>query len=479
MKMNVFYATALSCFLVIGQTYAQSGEILGMNKKSKVTALKSEKMDVPVHLRFNPTRLNYLPTEVWRDYTDMDNILHKPEIKFEYQYDEFGHIISENQYELNVSNGEYNLTEHIVREFHRLPNGEFVKTGEETSNSRYTSAYDSKGLQLGYQLEIKESGQWVLYVRSEAVLIGNGIRTGIRNYNFETQTMETDNSYTFDEKGRIIRYEWDEDNWETYEWNDADRIIGFAIHSDETDAAYTNITFAYNGEYFNPYSLSPLSNGVSYFEYAGEDYSLHQLYIDANVTFNGASGVAHTTISTTPRIEIVFRTILENDTIATTTFTQTDENGSYSIVEEYIDGWEETAKEYNAYGDLIRDYNNAKVITYDREYDAASYPLKTICRGDNSFGSSYEETYTAWVGTGNAPLPPSYSVYPNPASDVLNVSGMAGATLTVIDLQGRTVYVKRSIDEKESIAVSAWTKGLYIISLQRGTTKYVNKVIIR
>ncbi|MDR0427967.1 MAG: hypothetical protein LBH12_05120, partial [Dysgonamonadaceae bacterium] len=102
--------------------------------------------------------------------------------KYECEYDVYGHVVSVRLYEWNNDSETYEFRGASVREYHQLPNGEFVNTKEESEfiwneKQRYTAAYDNKGMQLWYQGESFDfnSSTWSVDYRTEA-RIENGIR---------------------------------------------------------------------------------------------------------------------------------------------------------------------------------------------------------------------------------------------------------------------------------------------------------------
>lgn len=67
--------------------------------------------------------------------------------------------------------------------------------------------------------------------------------------------------------------------------------------------------------------------------------------------------------------------------------------------------------------------------------------------------------------------------YPNPASDNINLEYTGDADVQICDYTGRVVYKKSKMDAGESINVSDFTAGLYIITVQNGSDNFVGKFI--
>ena len=71
------------------------------------------------------------------------------------------------------------------------------------------------------------------------------------------------------------------------------------------------------------------------------------------------------------------------------------------------------------------------------------------------------------------------NVYPNPASDVINVANAEGAQVSVFDMNGRMVANVESASANQTIDASVLAKGMYIVRIADGqnvTTKKVSVV---
>jgi len=79
--------------------------------------------------------------------------------------------------------------------------------------------------------------------------------------------------------------------------------------------------------------------------------------------------------------------------------------------------------------------------------------------------------------------PDFFAVWPNPATDILNIkltSGNAdGVTATLFDIQGRQVIFKKITASSDYINVANLSKGLYIVKMEQGGKQYVKKVMIK
>lgn len=82
------------------------------------------------------------------------------------------------------------------------------------------------------------------------------------------------------------------------------------------------------------------------------------------------------------------------------------------------------------------------------------------------------------VGINNA-TEGEINVYPNPATDVINVANAEGAQISVFDMNGRRIANVENASANEMINSANFSKGLYIIRIVDGqnvTTKKVNVV---
>ncbi|KAA6301524.1 MAG: hypothetical protein EZS26_002268 [Candidatus Ordinivivax streblomastigis] len=88
-------------------------------------------------------------------------------------------------------------------------------------------------------------------------------------------------------------------------------------------------------------------------------------------------------------------------------------------------------------------------------------------------------TLTILSGSGIQEVASQWSVYPNPASESCVIQGASGSTLTITNMQGYIAYQKSNIAAHETVDVSTWSKGLYFLTVQAGSGKTNQKLIIR
>jgi len=72
---------------------------------------------------------------------------------------------------------------------------------------------------------------------------------------------------------------------------------------------------------------------------------------------------------------------------------------------------------------------------------------------------------------------PYLAVFPNPATNYMVVKGVAASVVTVSGLSGDIVYKHTMTGENETINVSSWTNGVYIVTLNTGNNKLVSKIV--
>jgi hypothetical protein len=69
----------------------------------------------------------------------------------------------------------------------------------------------------------------------------------------------------------------------------------------------------------------------------------------------------------------------------------------------------------------------------------------------------------------------AYSVYPNPAKDVLNIKGGTNVDVTIMNIDGRIV---KSLKNVSRVNVSDLTNGLYSVTVKDGKNVSKQKVLI-
>ena len=417
-------------------------------------------------------------------------------------------------------------------DYHKLPNGKYVTIKDEVMrknimpnfyydkenhrpvftdeysyqvlyNSKETSAYDSKGMLL-----------WEKYgdrITTETILNAGNIRTGIREYNYQTEQME-DSGYTFDAKGRVTGYTYSDqyrDEALTYTWGDDDMITSFtdiyryADYDEEFARSYSyqNITTVLNREYFDVYSLQPLGGGsdekdqadgmntrplpfTDIQKYVWDDYTLRQWLFDADVTIIGNQQATIRILVDDAKGEITQRYSVGDVETRKVVSKELANGGNATYEIEGNDTTEFRVKEYNQYGALTKEavkYEEGyqSQYTYNREYDAQGRPTKTTYTG--GYGFQFEETYDAWVAIDleNATSIPAVSAdatatiqaYPNPVVNTLyiKVENNAHIKAQLYNLQGQLLLQTN----ESTIDFATYPAGIYILDVNGERVKVI------
>jgi hypothetical protein len=431
----------------------------------------------------------YLPTVAYREGKNM---------KIEYAYDVYGHIVFEKQYHLQ--GGEYVWTLEQTMEYYQLPNGEFVMTKNEsfrhfdlngdgimdgTFGWRTTSAYDNRGVQLLELVEQYSDGEWTTDYRLEAILDANGIRTGLLS---EGEGFE-DAGISFDSRGRTVRIA--SNGLEaTYTWNDRDELTAFKYPVETEDGFAVmeaqNIRSVYNGKYVNPYKLMPWSpdemnytpSPLSDSNYAWDDYTLHFWLFDADVTLDGVPMTIRSTVDEAlGEMQLV---MLEGETVVRKYDFKTGANGSWTKTSVLPEWWSEgstfATREYDSHGALtgisnIYSDGLEHEQTWVREYDAEGRPVKTTCF--YGLEMNYVETYEDWTATGNdAVVEESAGIWFY--NGVLTVRTSAAERITVYSANGAPVYRTEKAEGSATFRLDHLPRGVYIA---RGASGWTRKFI--
>lgn len=70
----------------------------------------------------------------------------------------------------------------------------------------------------------------------------------------------------------------------------------------------------------------------------------------------------------------------------------------------------------------------------------------------------------------------SVSMFPNPASSAVTLSGVAGSQVQLFDLSGRRLFLIESAEENQQLDVSSLAEGLYIVRISDGGRSVVQKL---
>ena len=69
-----------------------------------------------------------------------------------------------------------------------------------------------------------------------------------------------------------------------------------------------------------------------------------------------------------------------------------------------------------------------------------------------------------------------WSIYPNPASEHIRISGMfKNPVVTIRNVSGQTVYFSNNTTDE--ISITNWVKGVYFVNVQDGAINHYSKFI--
>jgi hypothetical protein len=161
---------------------------------------------------------------------------------------------------------------------------------------------------------------------------------------------------------------------------------------------------------------------------------------------------------------------------------ETDEWTKYGRNEVYYDA--NNMELYVCYS-LDRNTNawiNGAKIEY--EYDTDNKLMLTTQHSwdseNNAWMVSSESQYyysthsTSDISTDNLS---NITVFPNPTTNYITIRGAESSSVTIFDLGGRAVYQQNHIGKDETISVSTWTTGTYLVVIQTGNEKIVHKIV--
>jgi hypothetical protein len=74
---------------------------------------------------------------------------------------------------------------------------------------------------------------------------------------------------------------------------------------------------------------------------------------------------------------------------------------------------------------------------------------------------------------------PEFSMYPNPASDVLNITVKNATSINIVNSLGQSVYNTNVTNSNQSINVSNLAKGIYFVEVNNKNNKLTKKLIIK
>ncbi len=123
---------------------------------------------------------------------------------------------------------------------------------------------------------------------------------------------------------------------------------------------------------------------------------------------------------------------------------------------------------------------NPYTLTGLEEYTPYDVYVRTICAdgvfSDWSIKANFTTLQTEGIEGVNSDL---VKLYPNPASTTVTISGISGeATVSVVDMNGRTVYSERA-NETLTIDLTGYAQGAYFVRISGEQTMAIRKLIVK
>ncbi len=118
------------------------------------------------------------------------------------------------------------------------------------------------------------------------------------------------------------------------------------------------------------------------------------------------------------------------------------------------------------------DYNSMKVV------NGAVYIAYTAMSPLISNIRTFMMKYDLATGVDEISKDATFSVYPNPANNILHINQVSNdAVIEILDLTGRVVMVKSNIEQQESIDISTMSPGVYFARITQKNQSSVIKFI--
>ncbi len=128
-------------------------------------------------------------------------------------------------------------------------------------------------------------------------------------------------------------------------------------------------------------------------------------------------------------------------------------------------------------GDIPSKTNSPRVWTISTS-DGKSYPSYFGGQALDHIGKANPSGIP--TGIENAITSGQFKIYPNPATDILNIeaTSLEITKVEILSLTGRTVFSQKEFSEN-SIDISALSNGIYILQISSGDQQYVSKFVIQ
>jgi len=142
--------------------------------------------------------------------------------------------------------------------------------------------------------------------------------------------------------------------------------------------------------------------------------------------------------------------------------------------------WMNTVREVLGY-DIMRDGESVgttdELYFYDVDLDPDTYEYKVGAIYDEC--TSYADAIDVLVTSVSEVATSKVAMYPNPASDVLNIEAGNITQVTIINNLGQVVYNKAMEMDNVQINTSNFDKGMYVVRIHTATKVHTEKLIIQ
>lgn len=108
--------------------------------------------------------------------------------------------------------------------------------------------------------------------------------------------------------------------------------------------------------------------------------------------------------------------------------------------------------------------------------------LSALGQGQQDTKAVYSLESPAVLGVNDVNSKTQVSVYPNPATNILNIQLPAvssAAQVTIFDATGRQVYFNKLESSKTTVNVSGFSKGVYFVKIEDGNQVTTKKVVVQ
>ena len=113
------------------------------------------------------------------------------------------------------------------------------------------------------------------------------------------------------------------------------------------------------------------------------------------------------------------------------------------------------------------------MMTWSINWDAVS-----SCGSQYEYAVNFENIFNVATATKDFQSVRSFSVYPNPANDFISFSFSSNSNendlLKIYDSMGKNIYLKKIVSNPESLNISGFSSGIYLISF-RGRSMFFTK----